>query len=68
VGAGLDIVLALADRRAVTPTGSVPKALSRSELVVECQATGCGAVFSSIRGLDTDVVLVTPHWGPNMVA
>jgi poly-gamma-glutamate synthesis protein (capsule biosynthesis protein) len=25
-------------------------------------------LLDSIRGLDTDVVMVTPHWGPNMVA
>jgi poly-gamma-glutamate synthesis protein (capsule biosynthesis protein) len=25
-------------------------------------------LLDTIRGLDTDVVLVTPHWGPNMVA
>lgn len=36
--AGLDVVLSLAERRKVRPTGSVPKAVSRSELVVDSQA------------------------------
>lgn len=35
---GLDCMLALADRHAVTPTGAVPKAISLSELVVDSQA------------------------------
>lgn len=43
--AGLDVVLALADRRAVTPTGSVPKAVSRSELTVDSQAAGVRCRF-----------------------
>jgi SHS2 domain-containing protein len=32
---GLDLRLALADRAAVTPTGAVPKAVSRSEFAVD---------------------------------
>lgn len=43
--AGLDVVLSLANRRAVTPTGSVPKAVSRSELVVDARATGVRCRF-----------------------
>jgi SHS2 domain-containing protein len=43
--AGLDVVLSLAERRTVTPTGSVPKAVSRSELVVDSQATGVRCRF-----------------------
>jgi SHS2 domain-containing protein len=35
---GLDLTLILADPQAVTPTGSVPKAVSRSELEVDSQA------------------------------
>jgi len=43
--AGLDVVLSLAERRTVSPTGSVPKAVSRSELVVDSQATGVRCRF-----------------------
>jgi len=42
---GLDVVFALADRRAVTPTGAVPKAVSRSELAVDSQAAGVRCRF-----------------------
>jgi SHS2 domain-containing protein len=38
---GLDLVLVLANRRSVVPTGAVPKGISRSELVVR---SGEGAV------------------------
>lgn len=43
--AGLDLVLSLVDRRTVSPTGSVPKAVSRSELVVDSRATGVRCRF-----------------------
>ncbi len=38
--AGLEVVILLADRAEVEPTGSVPKAVSRSGLVVERAPTG----------------------------
>lgn len=34
---GLDVVLRLADRRGLEPTGAVPKAVSRSELQVDVE-------------------------------
>jgi SHS2 domain-containing protein len=37
---GLDMALVLADRETVEPTGSVPKAISRSGLTVEGSAAG----------------------------
>ena len=42
---GLDLVLALADRRAVVPTGAVPKAVSWSELLVDSRAGGVHCRF-----------------------
>lgn len=37
---GLEVVILLADRAVVQPTGSVPKAVSRSELVVDRAPSG----------------------------
>ena len=42
---GLDVVLQLAERRAVAPTGAVPKAVSRSELKVLPRAHGVRCRF-----------------------
>ena len=44
-GGGLDVVLRLTDRGQVVATGSVPKAISRSELVVEPTDTGFRCTF-----------------------
>ncbi len=34
---------------------------------VDLRSDGLGWVTDAIRGVDADLVLVTPHWGPNMV-
>jgi poly-gamma-glutamate capsule biosynthesis protein CapA/YwtB (metallophosphatase superfamily) len=81
VGAGVDLAAARAPARVSTGAGDVvviavtdhPKefAAGESEPGVAYANLRKGVpdwLLDSIRGPDADVVIVAPHWGPNMVA